>query len=171
MDKVIKIIISIVLLVVSILLQLFVLNNMSLFGVRPNLFLISVIVISLNTNIYFSTVYSFILGLLVDILFGAGGMFTVSYTSIGMLLGFINEDYMKENYLSIGIITILSVSLFEIMQYIQYMIKISEYISILFLFKQLFLSILLNVILVIIICFIFGKIIKIINKKQDKIYW
>ena len=144
---------------------------MSLFGVKPNLLLISIIVVSLYTNIYSSTIYSFILGFIVDLLFGGSGMFTISYTAIGMILGFVGENYMKENYLSIVVLTTISVVLFEVIQYFQSMIISSSYISILFLIKQLILSILLNVILVFIICFIFGKLLEHIDKKQNKVYW
>ena len=98
-------------------------------------------------------------------------MFTISYTAIGMLVGFIGENYMKENYFSIIILTALSVTLFEVVQYIQSMIIISEFISFFFLLKQLILSILLNVILTFILCFTFGKIMEYIDKKQNKIYW
>ena len=155
MEKILKIIFSTILIVLSFLLQLFVIDNMSLFGVRPNLFLISIIVVSLNTDIYISTVFSFIIGVIVDMLFGAGGLFTISYTIIGMILGFVNEDYMKENLLSISILTIISTTLFELIQYVKSMIVISKYISILLFTKQLVLSILLNVIIVVAICFIF----------------
>ena len=104
-------------------------------------------------------------------MFGGSGMFTISYTAIGMLLGFINEDYMKENYFSIIILTTLSVALFETVQYFQSMIILSSYVSFFFFLKQVILSILLNVVLVFIIRFIFGKIIEHIDKKQNRIYW
>lgn len=171
MEKVLKIIFSTVIVILSFVLQLLVIDNMSLFGVRPNLFLISIIVVCLNTDIYISTFFSFIIGVIVDMLFGAGGLFTISYTIIGMLLGFVNEDYMKENLLSISILTGISTILFELVQYIKSMIVISKYVSIFFFLKQLIISILLNVIIVVIICFIFRKIMKKIYKKQDKLYW
>ena len=78
---------------------------------------------------------------------------------------------MKENYLSIILITAISVTLFEVVEYVQSMIILSKYISFLFLIKQVALSILLNTVLVFIICFIFGKIIGLIDKKQNKLYW
>ena len=78
---------------------------------------------------------------------------------------------MKENYLSIILITAISVTLFEVVEYVQSMIILSEYISFIFLIKQVILSILLNTVLVFIICFIFGKIVGLIDKKQNKLYW
>lgn len=129
------------------------------------------IVVGLYTNIYSSTIFSFLVGIIVDLLFGSGGMFIISYTAIGMLLGYISGDYMKENYLSIILITAISVTLFEVVEYVQSMIILSEYISFIFLIKQVILSILLNTVLVFIICFIFGKIVGLIDKKQNKLYW
>lgn len=161
----------IILFIIALFIQLFIFNNMELFGVKPNLILICVIVVGLYTNIYSSTIFSFLVGIIVDLLFGSGGMFIISYTAIGMLLGYISGDYMKENYLSIILITAISVTLFEVVEYVQSMIILSKYISFLFLIKQVILSILLNTVLVFIICFIFGKIIGLIDKKQNKLYW
>lgn len=171
MKRVLKAICTMLLFVFSLLVQLFLFNNMSLFGVKPNMLLISVIVVSLYTSIYSTTIYSFIVGVIADLIFGGMGMFTVSYTAIGMLLGYVNGNYMKENYVSIILLTIISVVLFETIQYIQSMVLLSKYVSLIFLLKQLILSILLNVVFVFIICFVFGKIIGFIDKKQNKIYW
>ncbi|MGN1013708.1 MAG: rod shape-determining protein MreD [Clostridia bacterium] len=171
MEKILKVIVTIFLFVISLAIQLFLFDNMSLFGVKPNMLLISIIVVSLYTNIYASTIYSFSLGFIVDLIFGGSGMFTISYTIIGMLLGLISEDYMKENYLSTIVLTALSVIVFEVILYFDSMIISSSYISFFFLIKQLTLSILLNVVLVFIMCFLFGKIIIHIDKKQNRIYW
>ena len=171
MEKILKVIVTIFLFIISLAIQLFLFDNMSLFGVKPNMLLISIIVVSLYTNIYASTIYSFGLGFIVDLIFGGSGMFTISYTIIGMLLGLISEDYMKENYLSTIVLTELSVIVFEVILYFDSMIISSSYISFFFLIKQLILSILLNVVLVFIMCFLFGKIIIHIDKKQNRIYW
>ena len=159
MEKILKVIVTIFLFIISLAIQLFLFDNMSLFGVKPNMLLISIIVVSLYTTIYASTIHSFGLGFIVDFIFGGSGMFTISYTIIGMLLGLISEDYMKENYLSTIVLTALSVIVFEVILYFDSMIISSSYISFFFLIKQLILSILLNVVLVFIMCFLFGKII------------
>ena len=104
-------------------------------------------------------------------LFGSGGMFIISYTAIGMLLGYISGDYMKENYLSIILITAISVTLFEVVEYVQSMIILSEYISFIFLIKQVILSIYTKYSFSIYNLFYFGKIVGLIDKKQNKLYW
>ncbi len=171
MKKAFNVIFTIIIFFISFLLQLFFFDNFSLLGVKPNFLLISVIVVNLYTNIYAGTIYSFILGVVADLIFGSGGMFTISYVITSMLLGFFSENYMKENYLSIIVITILSVTCFEIVQYFQSMIMLSKFISLFLLFKQLLLSIFLNAVLVFIMCFLFRKIIGHVEKKQNKIYW
>lgn len=171
MNKIFSVILTIIIFFLSFLLQLFLFNNFNLFGVKPNFLLISVIVVNLYTNIYAGTVYSFILGVVADLIFGSNGMFTISYVITSMILGFFSENYMKENYLSIIVITILSVTCFEIVQYLQSMIMLSKFINLILLLKQLILSIFLNAILVFIMCFLFRKIIGHIERKQNKIYW
>lgn len=171
MKKTFNVIFTIVIFFLSFLLQLFLFNKFSLFGVKPNFLLISVIVVSLYTNIYAGTIYSFLLGVVADIIFGSNGMFTISYVITSMLLGFFNENYMKENYLSIIVITVISVTCFEVVEYFQSMIMLSRFINIILLLKQLVLSIFLNAILVFIMCYIFRKIIGHVEKKQNKIYW
>ena len=165
MKNILKTFYILILFIFSLVIQLFVFNNINLFGVKPNILFISCIVMGLYTNIYLSTIYSFTLGVVVDLLFGSLGMFTISYTAVGMLIGFVGQNYIKENYVSILILTAISVTLFEIM------IKISKYISFIFLFKELIISIMLNVVLVFILCFTFGKLMEYIDKKQNKLYW
>ncbi len=82
MKNILKSICIILLFLISLIVQLFIFNNMELLGVKPNMLLISIIVVSLFTNIYSTTIYSFILGFIVDIIFGSTGMFTISYTEL-----------------------------------------------------------------------------------------
>ncbi len=171
MEKVIKSIFVVILFVITLILQLFLFDNFSLFGVKPNMIIISVILVALNSSIYFSTTYSFVLGIIVDLLFGTSGMFTISYTVLGMILGFVNDDYMKGNYFTLIILTAISVCLFETILYIQSMIRINEYVSFFILIRQLILSIILNTIIIVCIYAIYNKIMKAIDKKQNRLYW
>jgi len=171
MKNIVKIFCTFVFFVISMVLQLFVFNNITLFGVKPNILLISIVVVSIYTNLYFSTVYAFVVGFISDLIFGTNGMFTIIYTALGMILGFISDNYMKENALSAIIMTIFSVAIFEIIQYFRTMIKIKQYISIFYFIGELLVCILLNVVVVSVLSFIYGKIIEIIDKKQNKIYW
>lgn len=171
MEKVLKRLIIVVIYIASLLLQLFVLNKISIFGISPNIILIFVIVISMYLDIYEVAFYSFATGVIMDLLFGTGGIYTICYTLCGMLLSFLGDNYMKGNYLTTMVFTIIGVVFFEIIRYIEEMIALSRYISIFFLLKDLIFSIILNSILVTIMFFIFEKIVKKIGKEQDKMYW
>lgn len=50
--------------------QLFVIDSRTLFGVKPNLILITVIVASLWYGVYTGTFFSFIIGFITDLVFG-----------------------------------------------------------------------------------------------------
>ena len=79
MKNILKTFYILILFIFSLVIQLFVFNNINLFGVKPNILFISCIVMGLYTNIYLSTIYSFTLGVVVDLLFGSLGMFTNAY--------------------------------------------------------------------------------------------
>ena len=148
------------------LLQLFVINQHSLFGFKPNLILISVIVVSLWFGLYPGTMFSFFIGFLTDILFGnSHGIFTLSYTITGMVIGFLNDNYQKENKLSLVYVTFMAVVIFEFIQYVSYTILIGSYSSIWFLVKQIFMSSILNIAIVYLV---YGMIYKIAKKVENE---
>ena len=94
MKKTLKVIYIAMIIVLIYVLQLFVINNHTLFGTKPNLILISVIVVSLWFGLYTGSIFSFLIGMLTDILFGnTYGVFTLSYTITGMVIGFLNYNY------------------------------------------------------------------------------
>jgi len=172
MEKMLRALSGIILFSVSLVVQLFWFDNINLFGVKPNIILISVVVISLYNGIYAGTIYSFISGVIMDLIFGSStGMFTISYTAIGMTLGYMSNKYIRDNYISVILLTSLSVAIFEFIQYVQSMMINAVYIGFLFFVKQLLLSIILNIVLVFLICFVFNKIFEIKGKKSEKIYW
>lgn len=143
------------------LLQLFIINNHTLFGTKPNLILISVIVVSLWFGLYKGSIFSFLIGLLTDILFGNSfGIFTISYTVTGMVIGYLNYNYRKENKLSLVYVTLISVVIFEFIQYVSYTVITGSYSSILYLLRQMFMSSILNIIIVYVIYELIYKIAK-----------
>ena len=88
MKNIVKTIMVILIFIISVLLQVFVINKTSLFDVKPNMLLVSIILVSMFTNIYSCSIYSFILGFVADLVFGTSGIYTLSYSIIGALLGF-----------------------------------------------------------------------------------
>jgi rod shape-determining protein MreD len=153
MKKNILTVIYIILVVLIIfLIQLFLVNPRSLFGIKPNLILIMSIVISLWYGIYIGGISSFCLGVMTDLLFGStSGIFTIAYTIVGILIGALNYNYRKENKMSLVYVTIIATSLFEIIQFLCYIFFYDVSASILYLLKQVIISSLLNIIIVYIV--------------------
>lgn len=137
----------VILLIMAIyLIQIYVIDSRTLFGVKPNLILISVVTISLWYGLYIGSFYSLFIGILTDCIFGnTYGLFTVSYAVTGILVGFLNYNYRKENKVSLIYVTILATALFEIIQYLSYIFISNSLVNIFYLIKQIFLAALLNI--------------------------
>ncbi len=161
MKKALKTIYIFLIIFVIYLIQLFVINNNTLFGVKPNLILICVIVVSLWFGLYTGSIFSFFIGILTDILYGnTYGIFTICYCVTGVIIGFLNYNYRKENKLSLVYVTIIAVSIFEFIEYISYSIILATYSSFFLLLKQIILSSILNIIIVYIVYELILKITK-----------
>ncbi len=159
LKKVLTVIYVILLIVLIYFFQMFVVDSRELFGIKPNLILISVIVVSLWYGMYVGTFFSFVIGLITDIIFGSTtGMFTISYTITGAITGFINYNYRKENKMSLVYVTLISTAIFEFIQYIEYLFLTNSYTNILLFIKQIIISAILNTIIVFIIYGIIYKI-------------
>lgn len=139
--------------------QLYLINPRELFGVKPNLILILSIVISLWFGLYVGGISSFFLGIITDILFGSTiGIFTISYTIVGVVVGVLNNNYRKESKMSLVYVSIIATFVFEIVQYFCYLLFFSSYINLFYLLKQMIISSLLNIVIVYVIYSIIFKI-------------
>ncbi len=148
-------------------LQLFVVDTRELFGIKPNLILITVIVVSLWYGTYTGTIFAFIIGFLCDLIFGSTtGMFTVAYTITGAITGFINYNYRKENKMSLVYVTLIFTGIFELIQYIEYLMITHVYSNFFFFLKQVIVSSILNTIIVFII---YGVVYKIVDKFESNL--
>ena len=93
-------------------------------------------------------------------------MFTIAYTLTGAITGLINNNYRKENKLSLVYVTLISTAIFEFIQYIEYLFITYSYSSLLYFVKQVVISSLLNIIIVFII---YGAIYKIVDKFESNL--
>lgn len=140
--------------------QVFIIDNRDLFGVKPNLILISVIVVSLWYGLYTGTAFAFVIGICTDLIFGnTMGLFTISYTLTGAFTGLINDNYRKENKMSLVYVTLISTAIFEVIQYLQYLLITHTYSNVLYFIKQIIITSILNTIIVFIIYGIIYKIV------------
>lgn len=161
-------IISIILFIILIFfIQLFVINDRTLFGVKPNLILISVIVVSLWYGVYTGTLFALIIGFITDILFGSTtGMFTIAYTITGAITGIINDNYRKDNKMSLVYVTLIFTAIFEVIQYFEYLMITHSYTNIFYFLKQVLLTSILNTVIVFII---YGVIYKIVESFESNL--
>ena len=167
LKKILTVIYIVLFLLLIFYLQLFVIDTKELFGSKPNLILITVIVVSLWYGTYTGTIFAFIIGFLCDLIFGSTtGMFTVAYTITGAITGFINYNYRKENKMSLVYVTLIFTAIFELIQYIQYLMITHVYSNFFYFIKQVLVSSILNTIIVFII---YSLIYKIIDKFESNL--
>ena len=93
-------------------------------------------------------------------------MFTIAYTITGAITGIINTNYRKENKLSLIYVTLIFTFVFELIQYIEYLILTGVYSSFFYLLKQVIISSILNVTIVVIV---YGIIYKIMEKFESNL--
>jgi len=149
--RVITIIYILILLISVFAFQLFVINSRDLFGIKPNLILILVIVASAWYGEKIGGIFSFIIGFVTEMLFGLNGIFLVSYTIVGIIVGYLNNKYNKENRISLVYITIIATFIFEFIQYIVYALSFKIYSNVFYFFKQVVISSILNIVIVFIV--------------------
>ena len=166
--KIITVIYIIALLLVLFALQIFVIDSKTLFGIKPNLILISSIAISIWYGEKVGGIYSFILGAIVEFLFNSNGMFLVAYTVVGILVGILNTKYNKENKLSIVYVTIIATFLFEFIQYIYYCAMYNVYSNLFYFIKQVVIGSILNIVIVFIVYSIIYKIVDYFDSRLRK---
>lgn len=152
-------------LVIIYLLQTMIIDGRELFGVKPNLILITVIVVSLWYGVYVGVIYSILIGIITDLVFGnTYGMFTLCYLITGTVVSIINKSYRKDNKIALVYVTFIASTVFEIVQYFIYLLRTGVYSNILSLLIQIILSALLNVVLVYIVHALLYKIMKYFDK-------
>lgn len=160
MKKALTVIYLILFILIIFIFQMLVIDQRELFGVKPNLILISVIVVSLWFGLYKGSIYSFIIGIIIDMLFGNNiGLFTITYSITGALIGIFNHSYRKENKIALIYVTFIATGVFEFIEYIIYFITTRQYSSILYLLYQIVLSAILNIIIVYIIYSLLYKVV------------
>lgn len=165
--KILTYIFIILFVIVIFLLQIYLIDSRTLFGVKPNLILISVITISLWYGLYVGAFYSAIIGIMADLIFGsANGQFLICYAVTGTIIGFLNYNYRKENKNSLLYVTVLATAIFEFTQSVIYIFEMNSFVNFFYLLKQIVISSLLNICIAYII---YGLLYKISEKIDDNL--
>ena len=167
MKKALTIVYLLLFILIIFVFQMFIIDERELFGVKPNLILISVIVVSLWFGLYTGSIYSVIIGIIIDMLFGNNiGLFTIGYAITGVIIGFFNYNYRKENKIALLYLTFIATAIFELIQYIIYFVITKEYTSILYFVYQIILTSILNIVIVYVV---YSLLYKIISFFEDRL--
>lgn len=165
LKKILAVILLLLVVFIAYIVQLNILNTNLFFGVKPNLILILVVVVSLWYGIYAGTIFGMINGLFLDLMFSSEvGKYLVIYTLVALIVGFFNQNFRKENKMSLVYVVIYSTAIFEIGSCIFTLIGANVFPNIFTIIKVIFTASLLNIVLAYILYNLFSYIGRNINK-------
>ncbi len=169
MSKVLSILKIPVVVILTFLIQIVISNNFELFGITPNLILVTVVIISMWNNITVSVITACIIGIAADLIFHFDlGQSFISYLVIALCISYMSKKYRKESKAAIVYITIMATCIFTGFQFVYYIIDSSLVINIFAMIKQIIIEVLLNIALSYILYKIFERSME--DKELESIY-
>ena len=100
-----------------------IINAIPLFGAVANVGIILVVTLGLITEQKIGAIVGIVHGLLMDILFGKSvGIYTLLFFAIGFFCGKIGHGFSKENKSSVIMIVVLATIIYEIMNYLLFVV-------------------------------------------------
>lgn len=148
-------IINITLVVISIIIYYLQSNFFTWFniaGIKPNLFVILALFIGLFANRTMGTIYSIVIGLILDFLIGNKvGINAISLGIVGVLAGVFDKNFSKDSRMTIMIMVAGSTLLFETLRYVLNYMFLSTSIEIFSFIIILIVEIIYNIIITIIL--------------------
>lgn len=115
MKKVYASLLLILLFILIYTVQITILNKIKLFGITPNLILVTVVMVALWYNIYVSSIFALLSGIITDMLFSFSiGRSLVIYLVIAILINTISKIYRKESGAVILYVITIGTIVFEI---------------------------------------------------------
>ena len=120
--------------------------------VKPNLFIILTIFISLYAGLKVGIPFGIISGLFLDIIAGRSiGPYAIMLGLIGLIGGYFDKNFSKESRITIMLMVIGGTLIFEIGNYILQIAQLSIYVEILPFIETLLIEVVYNTILTIIL--------------------
>ena len=142
-----QLILSIIVLV-SYVLQLTLIPEFSFFGVQADLLLVVTCSIAFLFGSVSGSAVGLSLGLLLDLYQGRSiGFSAMIFFYLGIFIGGFNKKFFKDNYLIVLIIIVFSTLIYEVLTYTFALLMYSQQFMFIPLIKNLFISILCNLIL------------------------
>lgn len=128
-------------------------------GVKPNLFIIFILFISLFAGMKVGIPFGIISGLFLDIIIGKTmGTYAIMFGIIGIIGAYFDKNFSKESRITIMLMVMGSTCIFEIGIYILQMIELSIHVEILPFIITLIIEVIYNTILTIILYPIMQKL-------------
>jgi len=128
------------------LLQIIIANNFEIFGITPNIILVTVVIISMWNRIGINVAVACIIGILADLIFHFDfGKSLISYLVVALCISSISKKYRKESKAAIVYITIMATCIFAGFEFVYYIIDNSLIVNIFSMIKQIVVEILLNI--------------------------
>ena len=158
MKKVLDVIKIPIIVVLTFIFQIFISNNFEIFGVTPNLILVTVVIISMWNTLAINLTVAGVMGIFADLIFHFDiGQSLVTYLTISICISYISGRYRKESKAAIIYITAMATGIFTAFQFVYYIIDSTIIINIFVLLKQIIIEILLNIVVAYILYKVFEK--------------
>ena len=152
MKKAVNILILIITFFIIYFLQVNFFSWFTIAGVKPNLFIIFILFISLFAGMKIGIPFGILTGLFLDITIGRNiGTFAIMLGVIGAVGGYFDKNFSKESKITIMLMVIGSTCIFEIGTYILQAIQLSIHVEIIDFLIKLLIEVLYNTILTIIL--------------------
>lgn len=165
MEKLVSIIKIPLMIILSLLLQIVIANNFEIFGVTPNIILVTVVIISMWNSLQVNIIVACIMGMFSDLIFHFEiGPSIIVYLVVALCISYMSKKYRKESKAAIVYITIMATCIFAGFQFIYYIIDSSLIVNIFAMIKQIIIEILLNIAIAYVLYKVFEK-----NMKEDEL--
>lgn len=147
---------TIILLIISFLIVYFLQSNFfswfTIAGVKPNLFIILVLFVSLFAGMKIGIPFGVLTGLFLDIIIGKNiGIYAIMLGLTGIIGGYFDKNFSKDSRITIMLMVIGSTCVFEIGSYILQVIELSIHVEIMPFVITLLIEVIYNTILTIIL--------------------
>lgn len=171
MKKIFTTILLIVIFFVIYFLQVNFFNWFTIAGVKPNLFVIYLIIIGIFAGNKIGGFFGILMGLYIDIINGKYiGISSIALCLIGFLSEYIYKNVSNDNKITIMLIIAVNTAFYELLYYFGSILKLSSPIEILSFSKIIAIEIFFNIILTIIFYQLiqkFGNLLKYTFKNKD----
>ncbi len=145
MKKSMGIIILLAFILITTMIQVNIFNNVYIFGVKINLFIILTSAIALWYGMFVGGIYGLINGFILDSLYEQGyGKYLILYALIGIIVGSMNHIYKKENKVTLIYVTAMMTIVYEIIEMVMSVVVSQSFPGLFTIIKVMFVSPSLN---------------------------